>query len=330
MKRVCLAILFTLCLAWVAAAQSPVAAQGPISRPFQEETEVKIFSLMNIPASDAARVVDALFSDRFGQGRVAVDNNSNSVIVNATAERLKIVEAVLKKIDSTPPQQMATVAVYKLAHAESGNVMRLLADVLNHREEFDPLRLAADEKQNSILVYGTAEAHEEILKLLKTIDVPSGEQEEKKQVARSIRFQLFWIGEGDGEGSRAVPTEIAQVLDKQKQQIGITKPALLASASTACYVVPAAREGANRVYFRNVRGADGSELDCLAIVGMSDNDSFILKIELSAGTQTKTEIESSVLTKLDHLVFLTSTIAAGESNKPTVFVLKLSEVEDAK
>src|SRR5262245_14179566 len=78
---------FAFCLVLSA---RPVAAQ---------QSEIKVFALVNANAVDMLSVLQHLID-----GRIAVDQRTNSVIVQGTPETLKIAEALITRLDSPAVQ----------------------------------------------------------------------------------------------------------------------------------------------------------------------------------------------------------------------------------
>jgi hypothetical protein len=62
-----------------------------------QNAEVKVFSLANLSAAEAARTIESLFG--LQSLRIATDERANSLIVMGTAESLPVVEALLMRLD---------------------------------------------------------------------------------------------------------------------------------------------------------------------------------------------------------------------------------------
>jgi glycine/D-amino acid oxidase-like deaminating enzyme len=137
--------------------------------------------------------------------------------------------------------------------------------------------------------------------------------------ASSIRLEVYWIA--DGEETTPIPAEIKRVLDEQKEKLDITQPALLARASIAAYV-----DGSGPpISLHGIQAHNGSHLDCDALVEALGNGAFRLQLRLVAGTDSKTSIDTSIRTTLGHPLFVASTTTSGQTEKPTVFVVRITE-----
>jgi hypothetical protein len=67
------------------------------------DVPLKIFSLQNASASDAAAILQSVLpvSQNEEPLRIGVDARSNALIVSASEEKLKIIEAVLLRLDES-------------------------------------------------------------------------------------------------------------------------------------------------------------------------------------------------------------------------------------
>jgi hypothetical protein len=62
-----------------------------------QNAQVKVFSLVNLAAADAAKTIESLFG--LQTLRIATDDRANALIVMGTAESLPVVEALLMRLD---------------------------------------------------------------------------------------------------------------------------------------------------------------------------------------------------------------------------------------
>jgi hypothetical protein len=89
------ALVLTASLATLPArGQAPEAAKKP-------ETEMRIFRLAHADAQDTAIVLEQFVNE----GRLAVDQRTNSVLVSASPDVLSVVEAVIRNLDDRPTQE---------------------------------------------------------------------------------------------------------------------------------------------------------------------------------------------------------------------------------
>jgi type II secretory pathway component GspD/PulD (secretin) len=72
-----------------------------------EARRIRIFSLQNTAAEDAAAVIKELCDDGSGQIKIGVDLRTNSLIVSGEQERhLDVVEAILLRLDKSDPRRV--------------------------------------------------------------------------------------------------------------------------------------------------------------------------------------------------------------------------------
>ncbi len=283
--------------------------------------QIKVFYLENLEADAAAKMLKDVLGKSDGE-TFTVDPANNKLIANASPKRMALIETILAKLDEPPRNRPATLKVYKLKYSQAQEVMKVLSNLFISREDMEYVRLGVDEKLNAVVAHGPERAHSEIELLLESLDRPTNQDAEK--FAKSLRFEVYWIA--DGEGTSPIPSEVAQVLSKQGKQLGITKPTVVASASTACYVESGSRNGL--ISFKNVKASNGAELDCETMISPLNDQSFKLDLRLSAGGELKTSIQTTIRTPLDHWVFVASTTTSGDTAQPTLFVLKVSDDDE--
>jgi hypothetical protein len=98
----------TLCRALAAAllltaSLAPVTARGqaPEATKKSAEAELRVFRLVHADAEDTAIILEQFVNE----GRLAVDQRTNSVIVSASPDVLTVVEAVIRNLDDRPTQE---------------------------------------------------------------------------------------------------------------------------------------------------------------------------------------------------------------------------------
>src|SRR5690606_6480549 len=222
MKLVLLLPLLTLTLAATALAQEK---QDQIEG---DTNEIKVFSLKNMSAGDAANLLRDVLR-RVPDETITVDQRRNSVLARSTPDRLKVMEALLLKLDSTPTEPDQLLAVYTLRHAKAGDALDVIQGVVRPSEEEGALRLGLDERSNAVVALASPDEHKLIRSILDQVD--KSNEPAAAAAPTSIRFEIYWIA--DGEETTPIPAEIKRVLDEQKEKLGIPRPAILASASIA-------------------------------------------------------------------------------------------------
>jgi Bacterial type II/III secretion system short domain len=85
---------------------------APKPAPLPEDAELRVFALKNSKASDLTRVLANIVGDR--AMRMAVDEQTNSLIVTADKNSMSIVEALLLRLDQSGDQQAANAPAQTL------------------------------------------------------------------------------------------------------------------------------------------------------------------------------------------------------------------------
>jgi hypothetical protein len=103
-----------------------------------DEAEIKVFALRNARAVQAAEIVDSLLGA--GIVRVAIDERTNSLIVAGNGDSLKVIEALLMRIDEQAQLEPDPVAADADASVPRSLILRTfwLADGLPEGQGQDP------------------------------------------------------------------------------------------------------------------------------------------------------------------------------------------------
>lgn len=186
-----------------------------LDRPSSAVAEIKVFSLSNSDATTMVQLLDRLFNQqnnqqRQGAGpggqmipgimvagaedagsamiplRFSVDVRTNSVIAIGGAEALRVVEAVLLRLDESDVRQRKNM-VYRLKNAPALDVATAIGQFLQTQrqvENIDPGLVSPFEQierevvvvpevnSNSLLISATPRYFEEILEVIKKVDEP--------------------------------------------------------------------------------------------------------------------------------------------------------------
>ncbi len=312
MKRLLLAFLL------VVAATCPALAQKTSDQVQEDTSEIKVFSLMHVPAAEARKLLTDVLGEQAGEG-IAIDARRNAVIAKSTPARLEVMEALLLKLESSPAEPDEQLAVYPLQHARADAVIKIVEAVLGTLKFERNFRLGIDERTNSIVAMASPHAHGLIKSVIEKLDRKGNE--EGGAIAQSIRFEVYWVAEGEGTGQ--LPKELERIFSEQADVLGIPKPTLLASASVVAYIDSNSPGGL--ISLHGIKASDGSQLDCTALITPLEDQSFKFDLRLNVGDKSKTSIQTTIRTNAGHPVFVASTTTSNESNKPTVFVLRITE-----
>lgn len=174
-----------------------------LDKPTSMVAEIKVFTLVNADATAMARLLEALFQSQAQQQelgiqiagaddassnlvpmRLSVDTRTNSILVTAGAEALRIIEAILLRLDQSDLRQRQNV-VYRLKNSPAKDVAEAINQFWSSQSslaQVDPNLVSAVELlerevivvpepvSNSLLISSTPRYHEEILELAEKLD----------------------------------------------------------------------------------------------------------------------------------------------------------------
>ncbi len=174
-----------------------------LDKPTSMVAEIKVFTLANADATAMARLLEALFQSQTQQQelgiqiagaddassnlvpmRLSVDTRTNSILVTAGAEALRIIEAILLRLDQSDLRQRQNV-VYRLKNSPAKDVAEAINQFWSSQSslaQVDPNLVSAVELMerevvvvpepvsNSLLISSTPRYHDEILELAEKLD----------------------------------------------------------------------------------------------------------------------------------------------------------------
>ena len=174
-----------------------------LDAPSSNVAEIKVFSLTNADATSTVELLEALFADGDDENQVgvqlvgaedassglipirfSVDVRTNSVIAIGGAEALRVVEAVILRLDQTDVRQRESM-VFKLKNTSAELVAEAINEFLESQRDLaaiDPelvsnvelleqeIIVVAELLSNSLLISTTPRYKEEILGIVKQLD----------------------------------------------------------------------------------------------------------------------------------------------------------------
>ncbi|RMG32859.1 MAG: hypothetical protein D6725_16785, partial [Planctomycetota bacterium] len=174
-------------------------------RPSQNVAEIKHFTLQNADASDVAELLTELFINQTGdqpQGiqlagatgngeaiiplKVSVDTRTNSILAVGGADTLRVVEAIVLRLDEADIQKRQT-AVIRLKNSPAADVADAINQFLQSQRDLaqaDPDLVSAFEQMqreiivvpeivtNSLLISATPRYYTEITDMITKLDAP--------------------------------------------------------------------------------------------------------------------------------------------------------------
>lgn len=143
---------------------SQVEFEAMFGRKFKDKMRVEIIQLKYAKPS---YVLSALDNVKSSLGRIIIDEDTGSIVLIDTDESLRKMKDVIAEIE-TPLESV----VYALQYAKAD----VVAEKLRARIDANAVgSLTMDERSNQIIVRALPERREEVLKMIRTLDVPTKE-----------------------------------------------------------------------------------------------------------------------------------------------------------
>jgi general secretion pathway protein D len=183
-------------------------------------SEMKVFTLKFADAASAARLLTAVFRPEDLQRRPdepprrealeaalrarvtsAADERTNTLVVTAPANTLRVIEQLLEKLDADPAS-VSEIRVFPLTYADATSAAKLITSIFKpedaQRDPNQPRRrdgsdlavnarvnAASDERTNSLVVTAPTETLAVVAKLLQSLDANPAASSEVKAVRLS-------------------------------------------------------------------------------------------------------------------------------------------------
>jgi hypothetical protein len=153
-------------------------AGGPKEQAKNEDYE--ILKLKFLSAVDFAKTADALLGGKASGLRIVAEPTTNSVLANGTSKQIEELRRLLATIEElqVAAEAPAQPRLLHLKNAKVMDVVKVLHDV--YGKENKNYRVGADERTNSLVLYGLPKQLEEILSLVKELDVPADKGGDRK------------------------------------------------------------------------------------------------------------------------------------------------------
>jgi len=215
--RPILAVLIVTFCTLVATPQTFAQQPAPNDDGFRSapKKEIKIFTLTEMQAGDAAEVLSDVFAemtdDDVSRVRFAVDERANSLIAVGAGNSLQTVEELLKKLDVRQPAPKHETAVIELKNIPASDAFNA-TDPLRLRNT----RMETDRTTNSLIVNGPAEDIAAVKALVAELDVPQG-------LLQPVQIRIVWLIDSAlaWEEPAPVPEDLRQTITKISQKFGL-------------------------------------------------------------------------------------------------------------
>ena len=213
----------------------------------QEEVITRVLQIQNVPAAQLVPILRPLVPQ---WGHLAAYAPSNMLIIADRAVNVIRLERIIAEIDQSGDRDIQMV---KLAHASAAEVVRILTTLTQQDKQQDPTArpaaLIADERTNSVLIGGDRADRQKLLAIIKTLDVPTGEDG-----ATQVVYLRYASAEAlapilEGYAQQADQASNAQAGGQAAQTRGNTQSRILADPDTNALVITAAPKT-----MRQVRG----------------------------------------------------------------------------
>lgn len=192
-------------------------------------TEFQVFRLKNIPAHEAAAILNNLFANSRPTVRVAADTGTNSLIVQARKSTLTEIEGVLSRLDTprTETTNASRTRVIQLGAADPDKNLEDMIRVVAVAAK-QPAKFVVDRNRRVVVVNGEDATIQAIEGLLKSLQPAVKQQDEK---FGDVQIRVVWLVSGGAgrEDAAAPPSDLKDVV-AGLSQLGIERPRLAAQA----------------------------------------------------------------------------------------------------
>ena len=156
-----------------------------------EPSQLSIYQLKNVAPDAVVETVNALGLTK--KGRIAVDANTNSLIVMAPKDEHEIIRAMLERIDATA--QPSTVRSYRFPPDQADTIRSILAG--SH-----DLRMSYDKKLKSLIVQAPPQTHARVGSIIDKL--AAQREDDKKEAVRKQENPHRLVGQQYRIGSASI------------------------------------------------------------------------------------------------------------------------------
>jgi hypothetical protein len=138
--------------------------------------EYQVIRVKFVSGADLAKTADAIFGGRNSGFRIVADPATNSVLAFGTPQMIEELRRLIITLDvpeavSGSAEPTARTMVLPLKHSRATEMVVLLQSVYGKDPKL--FRAGADERTNTLILYGPQKTVEELAVLLKNLDVPT-------------------------------------------------------------------------------------------------------------------------------------------------------------
>ena len=226
----------------VTAKQGPVPMAGDDSSDRSDQLVTKVIPIVNVPAAQLVPILRPLVPQ---QGHLAAYASTNSLIITDRAANIERLAEIIERVDRP---DNAAIEVIRLQHASAQELVRIVSSLESGgaaaaQGGVGGMKVAADERTNSILVSGDQAVRLRVRTLIANLDTPVESGGNTRVVylkyanAEDIVTVLNGVSQGQAkigtssEESGGTTTTTAPATTN-KNGTGATVPALIRRSST--------------------------------------------------------------------------------------------------
>ncbi len=223
----------------VTAKQGPVPILGK-SQDISDQLVTQVVAIVNVPAAQLVPILRPLVPQ---QGHLAAYAATNSLIITDRAANIGRLTDIIKRIDRP---DNAAIEVIQLNHASAREMVRIIgsleSNVARGGQPVGAMKLAADERTNSILVSGDRAVRLRVRGLIANLDTPVESGGNTRVVylkyadAKDIVTVLNGVSQGQAKigtsSNTTTSTTTPSPAPDAKNAAGVPTPALIRRTTT--------------------------------------------------------------------------------------------------
>ena len=163
-----------------ATADSGKTGTPPAAEP--KTGEYQIIKLKFVAAVDLAKTADAIFGGKSAGVRIVADPATNSILVWGSPPQITELRGLIVSLDVQDAVLGDTVTrtfVTRLKYARAADMLKLLQEV--YGKDPKAYRAGADERTNTLVLSGSPKQLEDMMRLIKELDVPGPKDSEDRK-----------------------------------------------------------------------------------------------------------------------------------------------------
>ncbi|MDO6461746.1 type II secretion system secretin GspD [Granulosicoccaceae sp. 1_MG-2023] len=225
----------------VTAKQGPVPMAGDDSSDRSDQLVTKVIPIVNVPAAQLVPILRPLVPQ---QGHLAAYASTNSLIITDRAGNIERLAEIIERVDRP---DNAAIEVIRLQHATASELVRIVSSLEGGsaaQGTVGGMKVAADERTNSILVSGDQAVRLRVRTLIANLDTPVESGSGNTRVvylkyanAEDILTVLNGVSQGQAKigtspADNSNNTTTAAQVSTNKNGNGTTVPALVRRSTT--------------------------------------------------------------------------------------------------